>query len=54
MKVPIGLVAVLLTLRCVPQAPRQQERSLDLRAQCVGIVALTALTVAFITGGASG
>lgn len=52
--VPIGLVAVLLTLRCVPEAPRQQERSLDLGAQCVGIVALAALTVAFITGGASG
>jgi len=52
--VPIGIVAVLLTLRFVAESPRQRERSLDLPAQLAGIVALAAITIAFIDGGASG
>jgi DHA2 family methylenomycin A resistance protein-like MFS transporter len=52
--VPIGIIAVLLTLRFVSESPRRQDRRLDLRAQVAGIVALAAVTVAFIEGGASG
>ncbi len=52
--VPIGIIAVLLTLRFVAESPRQQDRNLDLLAQLAGIVALAAVTIAFIEGGASG
>jgi DHA2 family methylenomycin A resistance protein-like MFS transporter len=51
--VPIGLIAIVLTARCVP-APAPQPRVLDLAAQLAGVLALAALTLALIEGGDSG
>lgn len=52
--VPIGALAILLTLRFVTESPRNPRQSLDPYAQIAGIVALFAITVAFIEGGAIG
>ncbi len=51
--VPIGLAAMALTARHVP-APNPRRRPLDLVAQAIGVLTLTALTFALIRAGQSG
>ena len=51
--VPIGLAAMVLTVRRVP-APAGRPRSLDPAAQLTGVLALAALTLALIEGGHAG
>ncbi|MGW2262313.1 MFS transporter [Streptomyces sp. NPDC004749] len=51
--VPIAVAAIVLTHRHIP-APRPRPRRLDPAAQCVGAVALAALTLALIEGGHTG
>jgi DHA2 family methylenomycin A resistance protein-like MFS transporter len=52
--VPIGLAALLLTLRYVPRAAGHGRRGLDLPAQAAAIAALGALTFALIEARADG
>jgi DHA2 family methylenomycin A resistance protein-like MFS transporter len=54
LNVPVGILAFLLTLRFVSAVPGIAQRSLDLLAQFMGIVALGLLTLAFIQGPAWG
>jgi EmrB/QacA subfamily drug resistance transporter len=46
--VPIGVIAVLLALRFVPESSDKDGRSLDLAGQATAIVGLATLTYAFI------
>ena len=46
--VPIGLIAVLVAWRFVPESAQREGRSLDLPGQVLAIVGLAALTYAFI------
>lgn len=52
--VPVGVLAVLLTLRYAPPAPRLSGRGLDACGQLAVIVALGLLTFSFIEGGVRG
>lgn len=47
---PIGLLAVGLTLKTVPHPPRLQQRGLDLPAQGLTVVGLAGITFALIEG----
>jgi DHA2 family methylenomycin A resistance protein-like MFS transporter len=49
--VPVGLIALLLTLRYVVPTPRSPRRSLDVGAQVLGVIALGLLTFICIEGG---
>src|SRR5690348_686394 len=49
--VPVGLLALVLTIRYVTPAPRSPQRSLDPGAQLLGIIALGLLTFICIEGG---
>jgi DHA2 family methylenomycin A resistance protein-like MFS transporter len=49
--VPVGLLALVLTLLYVTPAPRSPQRSLDPGAQLLGIIALGLLTFICIEGG---
>ena len=49
--VPIGLLALALTLRYVPAPEARPGRGLDLRAQIVAVLGLGALTLALIDAG---
>jgi DHA2 family methylenomycin A resistance protein-like MFS transporter len=51
---PVGIVAMLLTRRHVIAPGAHPERGLDLRAQALGVVSLTAVTLALIEGGDAG
>jgi MFS transporter, DHA2 family, methylenomycin A resistance protein len=46
--VPIGLIAVVVAWRFVPESAQREGRSLDLPGQALAIVGLAALTYAFI------
>jgi EmrB/QacA subfamily drug resistance transporter len=46
--VPIGLIAVFVAWRFVPESAQREGRSLDLPGQALAIVGLAALTYAFI------
>lgn len=52
--VPVGALAILLTLRYVPTPPRLRQRGADLAGQVAGIAALGLLTFACIEGGSLG
>jgi MFS transporter, DHA2 family, methylenomycin A resistance protein len=51
---PIGLLAIGLTIRYVRETPRSQDRSVDLPGQAAAILALTALAAAMVAGGQRG
>ncbi|MDQ8043438.1 MAG: MFS transporter [Patulibacter sp.] len=51
---PIGLVAIWLTLTRMAETPRTARRGLDLAGQAAAIVTLAALAAAVIEGGARG
>jgi DHA2 family methylenomycin A resistance protein-like MFS transporter len=48
--IPIGLLAVGLTLRDVPHPPRLRQRGLDLPAQMLAVTGLAGITFALIEG----
>src|SRR5258708_3802031 len=48
--IPIGLLAVGLTLRGVPHPPRLRQRGLDLPAQVLAVAGLAGVTFALIGG----
>ncbi|MCL4541048.1 MAG: MFS transporter, partial [Chloroflexi bacterium] len=50
----VGALALLLTLRYMPDAPRLPQRGLDLAGQLAGILLMTLVTFACIEGGAWG
>ncbi|HZR41980.1 MAG TPA: MFS transporter [Ktedonobacteraceae bacterium] len=54
LNVPVGILAVLLTVRYVAAVPGLPQRGLDFGAQVTGFVALALLTLAFIQGKAWG
>jgi MFS transporter, DHA2 family, methylenomycin A resistance protein len=51
---PIGILAILLTLRCIPAIPGLPRRGLDLFAQAVAIITPGLLTLAIIEGSSWG
>ncbi|MBV8933762.1 MAG: MFS transporter, partial [Kutzneria sp.] len=52
--VPIGVVAIWLTVRCVMETPRSRDRGVDLPGQAGAIVALAVLAGTVIAGGTRG
>ena len=48
--VPIGVLAIGLSLTCVPKSPRQAGRSIDARGQLLAMSMLGALSIVFIEG----
>jgi len=52
--VPIGLVAIWLTLRYATETPRARDRSVDLPGQLAAVVTLASLAAATIEGGTVG
>lgn len=51
---PIGLLAIGLTVRYARETPRSGERGVDLPGQAAAIVALTTLAAAMVAGGQRG
>jgi MFS transporter, DHA2 family, methylenomycin A resistance protein len=51
---PLGLLAIVLTLRFADETSRSPDRGLDVPGQVSGIVALAALSAALVTGGRRG
>jgi MFS transporter, DHA2 family, methylenomycin A resistance protein len=51
---PIGLLAIGLTVRYARETPRSRERGVDLPGQAAAIVTLTALAAAMVAGGQRG
>jgi DHA2 family methylenomycin A resistance protein-like MFS transporter len=51
---PVGVLAIVFTLRHVPPVPRLDHGALDLVAQALGIMALGGLTFGLIQGGVWG
>jgi EmrB/QacA subfamily drug resistance transporter len=52
--VPIGIVAVLVALRAVPESSDRTGRSLDLPGQVLAVVGLASLTYAFVEANSYG
>jgi MFS transporter, DHA2 family, methylenomycin A resistance protein len=52
--VPLGAIAIWLTLRYATETPRASDRSVDLPGQLTAVVALASLAAATIEGGAIG
>ena len=52
--VPLGLVAIWLTLRYATETPALRQRRLDLAGQAAGVLSLACLAGAIIEGGKSG
>jgi DHA2 family methylenomycin A resistance protein-like MFS transporter len=52
--VPIGLIAIWLTLRYASETPRARDRSVDLPGQLAAVVTLASLAAATIEGGTVG
>ena len=50
LNVPIGILAMLLTIRYVAAVPGLPQRGLDLAAQATSLIALALLTLVFIQG----
>src|SRR6185295_13962413 len=48
--VPLGMLAIGLSLACVPKSPRQGGRSIDAPGQLLAVLMLGALSIAFIEG----
>jgi DHA2 family methylenomycin A resistance protein-like MFS transporter len=51
---PLGALAIALTLRCLTETPRDEHRGIDAPGQLLGTLALGLLAAATIEGGARG